>query len=176
MSDAVLKNAVNANQPLEVDAATLKTALRHLPGGVSIITAGEGDDVSGATVTSATALSVDPPRMLVSLNRTSSTFPVVQRYQHFSVNIPTADQKFLADQFAGIGGLKGKARYEGGTWRVAESGALTLDGAVAVIDCELEEVIERHSHAILIGRVVAIRVEGGEALAYVHGRYSTLPA
>lgn len=69
------------------DAAGLKEALRTLGGGVSVITAGDGADRTGATVTSATALSVEPPRMLVSLNRSSSTWPVVERYGHFAVNV-----------------------------------------------------------------------------------------
>jgi flavin reductase (DIM6/NTAB) family NADH-FMN oxidoreductase RutF len=88
------------------DAAGLKEALRTLGGGVSVITAGEGAERSGATVTSATALSVDPPRMLVSLNRSSSTWPVVERYRHFAVNVIGAAHQDIANRFAGIGGLK----------------------------------------------------------------------
>src|SRR5690606_5127997 len=85
------------------DAAGLKEALRTLGGGVSVITAGEGAERSGATVTSATALSVDPPRMLVSLNRSSSTWPVVERYRHFAVNVIGAAHQDIANRFAGIG-------------------------------------------------------------------------
>lgn len=80
------------------DPAGLKEALRTLGGGVSVITAGVGAERSGATVTSATALSVDPPRMLVSLNRSSSTWPVVERYGHFAVNVIGADHQEVASQ------------------------------------------------------------------------------
>jgi flavin reductase (DIM6/NTAB) family NADH-FMN oxidoreductase RutF len=77
---------------LEANQENLKLALRRLGGGVSVITTGEGDARTGATVTSATALSVDPPRMLVSLNSSSSTWPVLRQAGSFAVNIPAPEQ------------------------------------------------------------------------------------
>src|SRR3569623_1852406 len=98
------------------DAATVKQAMRSMAGGVSVITAGRGDDRTGATVTSATALSMDPPTMIVNINKTSSTWPVISRYGHFCVNILSSDHKDVANRFAGIGGIKGTARYDGARW------------------------------------------------------------
>lgn len=156
------------------DARSLKDALRTLGGGVSIVTAGEGDMRSGATVTSATALSVDPPRMLVSLNRPSSTWPVVDRFRHFAVNVVGADHKDIANRFAGVGGLRGAERYHGAEWTRLASGAPVLETAVAALDCEVEEAIERHSHVIVIGRVLAIRLGRGNSLLYQNGRYHSV--
>jgi flavin reductase (DIM6/NTAB) family NADH-FMN oxidoreductase RutF len=156
------------------DADHLKAALRTLGGGVSIITAGEGETRTGATVTSATALSVEPARMLVSLNRTSSTWPVVERYGHLGINIVGAGHESLANQFAGRGGLRGAERYRGGEWTTAVSGAPLLVDAVAAIDCTVEEAIERHSHVIVIGRVLAIRIGTGRSLLYQDGVYHAL--
>jgi hypothetical protein len=66
--------------------------MRRLAGGVSIITAGLGGDITGMTVTSVTSLSVDPPRLLVSINRQASSFALIERYGLFGVNILGADQ------------------------------------------------------------------------------------
>ncbi|KIQ00018.1 flavin reductase [Agrobacterium tumefaciens] len=156
------------------DSAGLKEALRTLGGGVSVITAGDGADRTGATITSATALSVDPPRMLVSLNRSSSTWPVVERYRHFAVNVIGADHQDVANRFSGVGGLKGAERYVGSEWTRLASGAPILEDAVAALDCEVEEAIERHSHVILIGRVLSIRIGGGSSLLYQNGKYHAL--
>lgn len=161
-------------QDLPADAGNLKEALRTLGGGVSIITAGEGNERSGATVTSATALSVDPPRMLISLNKTSSTWPVVERYGHFAVNIIGAEHQSLANRFAGIGGIKGAERYQGAEWTRLASGAPVLEDAVAALDCEVEEAIERHSHVIVIGKVLAIRLGHGHSLLYQNGKYHSV--
>lgn len=153
------------------DADSLKAALRTLGGGVSIVTAGEGEARTGATVTSATALSVEPARMLVSLNRASSTWPVVERFGHFAINIAGAGHEALANQFAGRGGLRGPDRYRGADWTTAVSGAPLLVDAAAAIDCSVEEAIERHSHVIVIGKVLAIRIGSGHSLLYQDGRY-----
>ncbi len=153
------------------DEASLKSAMRSMSGGVSVVTAGVGEERTGATVTSATALSVDPPTMIVNINRSSSSWPIISRYGHFCVNILNADQQDVADRFAGKGGLKGPARYDGAEWYTLASGASALRGALAAIDCEVDEVIERHSHAIILGRVVSIIAGDGHSLLYNNGRY-----
>jgi flavin reductase (DIM6/NTAB) family NADH-FMN oxidoreductase RutF len=72
---------------ISVSSADFRGAMRHLTGGVSVITVGRGKDVSGMTVTSVTSLSVDPPTLLVSINRDASSFPLIRRYGAFGVNI-----------------------------------------------------------------------------------------
>ncbi|WP_092497116.1 flavin reductase family protein [Faunimonas pinastri] len=151
--------------------ASLKEAMRHLVGGVSVVTAGLGDERTGATVTSAHSLSVDPETMVVSINRSSSTWFAIQKTGHFCVNLLRADQQDVADRFAGRGGIKGPQRYEGARWSVLETGAAALDDAVASVDCEVEHILERHSHAVIFGAVRAVVIRGGPALVYSHGRY-----
>ncbi len=162
-------NSDGADLPVNADG--LKCALRRMSGGVSVITTGQGEERTGATVTSATALSIEPPCMLVSLNRTSSTWPAVARFGHFCVNILGHAHELLASQFAGLGGLTGAERYRGAKWTQLISGAPVLQDAAAAIDCELEEAIERHSHVIVLGRVVGICIGNGGSLVYRGGRY-----
>lgn len=156
------------------DPTAVKRALRTLAGGVSVITAGRGEDRTGATVTSATGLSMDPPTMIVNINKGSSTWPAIQRHGHFCVNILSDGQQAIANRFAGIGGVKGTARYEGAEWTTLVSGAPVLVNALSAIDCEVEEVIERHSHAIILGRAVAVLNGDGESLVYHNGGYGRL--
>ena len=75
----------------------------------------------------------------------------------------------LADRFAGRSGVKGAARFEGADWMTLVTGAPLLGDALAAIDCEVEEVLERHTHAIVIGRVAAVRRNDGDP-ALVHWR------
>ena len=156
----------------EVTASDFRNAMRQLTGGVSVITAGRGRDISGMTVTSVSSLSVDPPSLIVSLNRESSSWPLVKRYGFFGVNILTSDQIDIADHFTGKGGLKGADRFGGARWTTRASGVPLLADALAAIDCGVEDVIERHSHAIVIGRVLDVAVSTRTAaLAYWQGRY-----
>jgi flavin reductase (DIM6/NTAB) family NADH-FMN oxidoreductase RutF len=147
-------------------------AMRHLAGGVSVITAGRGKNISGMTVTSVSSLSVEPPALIVSINRASSSWPLVKRYGFFGANILTSDQVEIAERFTGKGGLKGADRFAGAEWTTRASGVPLLTGALAAIDCEVEDIVERHSHAILIGRVLDLQLSGRTAaLAYWQGRY-----
>jgi flavin reductase (DIM6/NTAB) family NADH-FMN oxidoreductase RutF len=156
----------------EVTSGDFRRAMRQLTGGVSVITAGRGRDISGMTVTSVSSLSVDPPALIVSINREASSWPLVKRYGFFGVNILTSDQIDIADRFTGKGGLKGAARFAGAQWMTRASGVPLLAGALAAIDCEVEDIVERHSHAIVIGRVLDVAVSARTAaLAYWQGRY-----
>jgi flavin reductase (DIM6/NTAB) family NADH-FMN oxidoreductase RutF len=156
----------------EVSSDDFRGAMRHLAGGVSVITAGRGKDITGMTVTSVASLSVDPPTLIVSVNRDSSSWPLIKRLGFFGVNILTADQLDIAERFTGKGRLTGAARFGGAQWTTRASGVPLLVGALAAIDCEVEDIIERHSHAIVIGRVRDIEASARTAaLAYWQGRY-----
>ena len=155
--------------------ALLKAAMRLTVGGVSVVTAGIGDERTGLTATSATSLSLAPPTMLVCVNKDASALPVIEWRRHFCVNFIGADGQAVAERFSGVNGIKGAARYAGAEWRRLETGALALVGALASIDCEVEELIERHSHVIVIGAVRAVTTRGGAPLVYSRGRFSALP-
>jgi flavin reductase (DIM6/NTAB) family NADH-FMN oxidoreductase RutF len=129
----------------EVSSGDFRGAMRHLAGGVSVITVGRGRDITGMTVTSVSSLSVDPPTLIVSINRESSSWALLKRHGFFGVNILTADQLDIAERFTGKGGLKGSARFAGAQWITRASGVPLLAGALAAIDCEVEDIIERHS-------------------------------
>lgn len=155
-----------------VPAHSFRGAMRHLVGGVSIITVGRGKDISGMTVTSVSSLSVEPPTLIVSINRQSSSWPLLKRYGAFGLNILAADQIDIAEKFSGMGGLKGAERFSPEQWATGSSGVPLLAGALASFDCEVEDIVERHSHALIIGRVQDMRSSKRKgALAYWQGSY-----
>lgn len=162
---------------LTVETAAFKDSMRHLAGAVSVITVGRGNDRSGFTATSVSSLAVDPPSIIVSLNRESSSWAVLQRHGSFCVNVLAHDQRHIADNFAGRGGIKGVERYRDADWHELATGTLALTNALTVLDCELDDAIERHSHSILIGRVRAVTLrKEAEPLLYWHGAYRHITA
>lgn len=162
------------HHPLQVGAPTLKDAMRQVAGGVCVFTAGIGDEHTGLTATSAISLWVDPPTMIVCVNRQASTLPIIRLRRHFCVNVLASRHGAVAERFAGRDGIKGAARYAEGSWRPLATGALALEDALAAIDCEAEEFIDRHSHVIVVGAVRAIEVRSGKPLIYGQGLYGTL--
>jgi flavin reductase (DIM6/NTAB) family NADH-FMN oxidoreductase RutF len=170
--DAMKKSVRLAERHREASPAYFRAAMRRLVGGVSVITAGAGDDISGMTVSSVSSLSVDPPSLIVSVNRASSSWPLLRQHLYFGVNILNADQADIAERFTGKDGLKGVERFAGADWIVRASGARLLSGALAAIECEAEDIIEAHSHAIIIGRVLHVELSADDAaLAYWQGNY-----
>ncbi|WP_332117153.1 flavin reductase family protein [Azorhizobium caulinodans] len=170
--------AVAPAQPeLAATALAFRAGMRKLAGAVSILTVGEGERRSGLTATSVTSLSVDPPTLIICVNRSSSARATLIEEGRFAINVLRPHHQALADQFAGRNGEKGPERYKGADWTRLETGAPVLNDALAAFDCYLEEAIERHSHIIVIGRVAAARItENAEPLLYWAGAYRGLEA
>lgn len=170
-----MNQQVSGFRPADIESTAFRSVMRNVAGAVSIITASHGGARAGLTATSLTALSAEPPAVLVCVNRGASAWPTIEQAGHFAINVLAANHQSIADRFAGRGGFKGEQRFGEGDWRRLVTGAPTLDGALAILDCETEEAIERHSHTILIGRVKAIREVGSEgALLYWRGLYGKL--
>lgn len=150
----------------------LSEAMRQLAGGVSVITAGRAPARTGYTGTAVFSLSIDPERLVISVGRAASSYPAIRDLGFFGLNILRSDQQAIADRFAGRGGFKGEARYADAQWETAPSGVSLLVGALAALEVRVEEIIERHSHAIVIGEPVSISASAvGEALLYWRSGY-----
>lgn len=154
-----------------------RDAMRAFVGNCSVITVGTGEAVSGLVVTSAISLSAEPPLLLACVNRSSSSWPLLQEFGCFGWSSLGADHQAVAERFSGFGGVKGAARYDGANWVRAVTGAQLLADAPAAFDCTIEEMIDRGTHSILIGRVQAVRTTPDKgALIYWNGSYKRLEA
>lgn len=157
------------------EVRAFKNAMRHLAAAVSVVTTGRGESRTGFTASSVTSLSMDPPTLLVCLNRQSSASPILLEHGAFCINVLASTQLHIAERFTGRDGSHGAARYRDATWQEMPSGALGNPDALALIDCELEEAIDRHSHTILIGRPKSVVTRAdAEPLLYWHGAYRLL--
>lgn len=143
--------------------------MRALSSGVAIVACGDETRRTGCTVTALASLSLTPPTLIVSLARTSSTLAAIRESGAFSVNLLAARHEDLAHRFSGRGGLHGSRRFDGAQWMTLATGAPVLTDAIAAFDCLIEEAIERHSHAIVLGAVVSLR-EGADEPALAHWR------
>jgi flavin reductase (DIM6/NTAB) family NADH-FMN oxidoreductase RutF len=116
----------------------------------------------------------EPQRLLLSASETSSSWKQPKKYPFFAVNILHADHQNV--QFAGRGGLNGLDRYGGAHWtRLSTDGAAILNDALAGVDCAVEEILPRHGHAIVIGRIKAIVIRSnGHPLLYWQGAYQQI--
>jgi len=159
------------------DGKSFTGAMRALVGNCSVLTVGEGEDSTGLVVTSAISLSAEPPLLLACVNRSSSSWPMFGRYGRFGWSSLGAGHQGVAERFSGFGGVKGPDRYQGAEWVTAVTGARLLADAPAAFDCEVEEMIDRATHSIVIGRVRALITTPDQgALIYWNGSFRALTA
>lgn len=105
--------------------------MRKLAGAVSVLTVGQGEERTGLTATSVTSLSVEPPTLLICVNRATSSVVPLLKERAFAINVLRPHHEPVADRFAGKGGLKGPARYDGADWTRLSTGAPVLADALA---------------------------------------------
>jgi len=155
----------------EIDAKTFWKAIGCRAIGVAIVTARGTDGPAGFLALSATHLSASPPMMMVSIGLTTSALAAVRQGNHFAINYVSKGSDALVKEFGGGGSLKGADRFLPGAWSALKSGAPTLVDAVGVIDCRLDEMIERHGAAIALGRVIAYSASTRDPMISFRGGY-----
>ncbi len=158
-----------------VDSVAFRHAMRALSSGVAIVACGEDEARAGCTAISLASLSLAPPTLIVCLARSSSTLARLREVGAFSISLLAARHRALAHRFSGHSGVHGVRRFDLGRWVTLSTGAPALADAIAAFDCLAEEVIERHSHAIILGAVVSLK-EGADEPVLIRrrGEYATL--
>jgi len=157
----------------DISDADFRHAMRAFATGVAIVACGRGEARAGCVATAVASLSLAPPSLIVNLQRDGSTYRRLRDAQWFSVNFLSAAQEPLARRFAG-GALAGE-RFAEGAWIEGATGAPVLADALASLECRLEEIVERHTHGIVIGRVEGSRTGGDEPpLLHFRGRFAGL--
>ncbi|MEC7257671.1 MAG: flavin reductase family protein [Pseudomonadota bacterium] len=136
--------------------------------GVSVITTQHGGQVYGMTSNSFASVSLDPPLVLWSIRRESTSFDAFAASAHFTVNILSDTQVALSQRFAKSGGDK----FDGVDWREGAGGAPVLTGAVASFQCRKHDSFDGGDHVILVGQVLSFDRQPRQPLLFSKGRYA----
>jgi flavin reductase (DIM6/NTAB) family NADH-FMN oxidoreductase RutF/DNA-binding IclR family transcriptional regulator len=139
-----------------VDSGWFRTVLGQYPTGVCVVTAVHPETgPAGMVIGSFTSVSLVPPMVAFFPDKTSTSWPKVERAGAFCVNILGADQESVCRRFAARGGDK----FSGQAYRPAGTGSPILEGCVAWIDCEVAAIQEAGDHFIVLGRVRDLQLE-----------------
>jgi flavin reductase (DIM6/NTAB) family NADH-FMN oxidoreductase RutF len=150
--------------------ALFKAAMRRLAASVSIVVANGDDGPVGMAATSITSLTIDPPAILVCVNRATSLHALMVPAAPLSVNLLSRDQKEVSAAFGG--GLRGTERFSVGHWAPGGNGLPQLAGAQANLSCVIDTLLAYGTHSIVIARVIDVVVGGDVApLVYQDGGY-----
>lgn len=145
----------------------LKAALRKFATGVTIVTVECDGELHGMTANAFASVSLDPPLVLVCLERSTRTHGLVTRAGSFAVNVLSSQQEHVASAFA----VHGVKSFDGLGPRRGVVGAPLLAGALAWIECEVAEVFTAGDHDVVLGTVVACDARAGPPLLYFDRAY-----
>lgn len=151
----------------------LRAAMRCVANSVAVVTAASPDGPAGITATAVTSVSMDPPALLICVNRATRLHDAVTRSGGFRVNYLAAGQRDVANVF---GSSRAHDKFESGEWDANATAGPRLCGAIADVACDLRHTIEHGTHSIFVGNVAEVSVHGGRPLLYCEGGYGSVAA
>jgi flavin reductase (DIM6/NTAB) family NADH-FMN oxidoreductase RutF len=158
---------------VSLDRQLFKSVLRRWASGVTIVTTRAGERVFGMTASAFSSVSLEPPLVLVCIDKKAHTLPAIVESGVFAVNVLAEGQHELASRFATEGNES--LRFEGIAYRRGPSGAPWLRDTVAVLDCRVAAAHDAGDHWIYVGEVQAAEVAAErEPLLYYDARYCAL--
>ena len=159
---------------MEVGPELFRKVMGHFVTGVSVVTTFDPDGrPAGITVNALSSVSLEPPLIVVALDRRRFITPFVHAAGRFAVNILSEDQQALSDCFAGAPVTPGREDFCGAAWHAGSSGLPLLDGAIATLECTVVETFSAGDHDLFIGRVDTLANEEHHPmpLLYYRRRY-----
>jgi flavin reductase (DIM6/NTAB) family NADH-FMN oxidoreductase RutF len=154
---------------MTIEKDFFRQVMGHFPTGVTVVTTHDQGKPSGLTVSSFASLSLNPPLVLVCVDRASNTLPLFRESKSFAVNFLTAKQVHLSRCFA----TPSEDRFEHFchvSYHVASTGAPIIDDVLAFIDARLVAEYPGGDHVIFVGEVEALGTAGKVAFASPEGK------
>jgi flavin reductase (DIM6/NTAB) family NADH-FMN oxidoreductase RutF len=149
-------------------AAAFRKAMRRVPTGVTVVTTLKQGEPRGITVNAFASVSLEPPSLLICINREARSYLFISSSRIFCVNVLAGDQRRLAEHFSGSVRERQFVEID---YSIDATGAPVLSGTIAHFDCELAHEYQFGSHSILIGHVLSCGARPGSPLAYLNSGF-----
>jgi flavin reductase (DIM6/NTAB) family NADH-FMN oxidoreductase RutF len=150
------------------DPAAFRAVMRRHPSGVTVVTSLREGEPRGITLSAFASVSVNPPMVLICVNREARSYLYISSSLIFCVNLLGTTQRELAERFSGR--IK-EHQFDDIAWSTDVTGAPVLDGTIGHFDCAVEAEHHAGSHSIFIGRVLACATREGAPLGYYEGEF-----
>jgi flavin reductase (DIM6/NTAB) family NADH-FMN oxidoreductase RutF len=153
---------------MAIERNELRRVMGHFATGVTVITTRSNDGKPyGLTANAFSSVSLDPPLLLVCVDKKAESYPYFEQSKVFTVNILADNQEGLSRRFAVSGG----AKFDGVAYRMGANGAPILDGALAYIECTLYSAYDSGDHTIYLGEVQQAETSERKPLLFYRGGY-----
>ena len=156
---------------MSFDPKAFRNSLGNFATGVAIVTVNcknKGDQ--GLTINSFASVSLEPPLVLWSINRTSDLFETFIDAKQFNINILNENQQDLSNQFA----KKEEHSLDNYDWERADNGCKWVPESLVHFECETYEQLDGGDHIIFVGKVTNFDTREGRPLLFAQGGYQSL--
>jgi flavin reductase ActVB len=154
-----------------IDGALFRQTMSRYASGVTVVTAMDEQGVPwGLTASSVSSVSLNPPLVLLCIDKKANTYEAVTKARCFAINVLNRRQDELALLFA----TRGADKFAGIPYETGATGAPLLpDVSIAVIECRMYAQYDGGDHTIVVGEVVAARVSEGQPLLFYDRKFGT---
>ena len=149
-----------------VDRERMRSVMGHFASGVTIITTRHAGIDYGLTASAVCVLSLDPPMLLICINKTSNTQKAIAQSQVFAVNILRENQSEVARQFAGSNPQK----FDEMRVRYGALGVPLLEDMLATLECRVTAEVTGGTHSVFLAEVEVAQATEEMPLTYFRGR------
>ncbi|HEU5441617.1 MAG TPA: flavin reductase family protein [Ktedonobacterales bacterium] len=160
----------STGQQMTVDADSFRAVMGHFATGVSVVTTCDGSQRQGITVNAFCSVSLEPPLVLVCIEKTSHVHDAMRASGVFAVNLLRADQEQFSTGFASNTEERRRDFCHVASHTVA-TGAPVFDVSLGFADCRVVAMYPGGDHTIFLGRVEALGAFEGEPLLYYRSHY-----
>jgi flavin reductase ActVB len=152
----------------EVDSADFRAAMSQFASGVTIVTTEDGSGKPfGFTASAFSSLSLNPPLILVCLDRKADCFDAFAAASRMAVSILAAGQDAIGMRFA----TRGADKFSGDTEPGRLTGLPLVTGALAHVECAIDAKLDGGDHVILVGKVAAASVRDVQPLLHYNRKF-----
>ncbi|MCL6598106.1 MAG: flavin reductase family protein [Alicyclobacillus macrosporangiidus] len=156
---------------MPVNPDEFRRALGRFASGVTVVTAQANGSAAGITVSAFASVSLQPPYILICIDKQSSTIPVLRAAGAFAVNFLNEDQAHLSNHFAS----KRADKFAGISCRQGQLGAPLLEDTLGYVECRVVREVDAGDHLLYLGQVEASDVDDTKRpLLYYHSQYHGL--
>ncbi len=156
---------------MPVTSDEFRAALGNFASGVTVVTTVDAvGKLHGITVSAFCSVSLDPPMVLICIEKTTASHYAFGESEIFVVNILSEDQAEISEQFA----EPFFDKFEGIGYEIGTLGAPVLTGALVNLECRLRHSLNGGDHSIFVGEAESVRVGRSEPLLYFRREYRGL--
>lgn len=156
---------------MPIEKNELRRVMGHFATGVTVITTFSAEGVlHGLTANSLTSVSLNPPLLLVCVEKKAESYGSFESSRVFTVNVLAEDQEDISRRFA----TSGVNKFEGVAYQRGANGCPIIHGALAYLECKLYDAHDGGDHTIYIGEIEQAETREGRPLVFFRGGYRSV--